>query len=89
MTTITFADGTTHAADVVVGCDGIRSVVRSSVAGKDTDPKFTRTVAFRALISEEDGLAAFGDTILRKLVCLIGPDSASSTIQSRLLLLGK
>ena len=33
--TLHFADGTTHAADAVVGCDGYRSKVREIILGHD------------------------------------------------------
>ena len=76
--TITFDDGTTHTTDILIGCDGVRSAVRTSVVGKVTNPKFTRTVAFRGLISEEEGVDALGETISRP-IAYVGPDCASST----------
>ncbi|KAF8515185.1 FAD/NAD(P)-binding domain-containing protein [Gautieria morchelliformis] len=71
--TITFKDGTTHTADIVIGCDGVRSAVRASVVGSPADSKFTRTVAFRGLISEADGVAALGGPVHRPMAYL-GPD---------------
>lgn len=47
--TATFDDGTTFTADVIVGADGVRSVVRSDLFGSE-DPKFTGHMCFRALV---------------------------------------
>ena len=44
--TITFADSTRAEADVVIGADGIRSVVRECLFGADA-PRFTGNVAWR------------------------------------------
>ena len=75
--TVAFNDGTTHTADIVIGCDGVRSTVRADVVGKVANPKFTRTVAFRGLISEEDCVAALGELVDRPMA-YVGPDRASS-----------
>jgi salicylate hydroxylase len=45
---LTFADGTTHRADLVVGADGIHSVVRESLV-RDT-PVFSGLGVFRGLV---------------------------------------
>jgi salicylate hydroxylase len=47
-----FADGGAAEADLVVGCDGIRSRVRSSLFGEEA-PRFTQIVAWRGLIPIE------------------------------------
>jgi len=47
--TLTFADGSTEEADVVVGADGIHSAVRTAILGADK-PVFTGVVAFRAVV---------------------------------------
>src|SRR5215469_2645891 len=44
-----FADGTEAEADVIVGADGIHSVVRASLFGAD-DPRFTGKVCYRSVI---------------------------------------
>jgi len=44
-----FADGGTEAADLVVGADGIHSVVRQAILGAQ-DARFTGHVAYRGLI---------------------------------------
>lgn len=47
--TLQFADGTNEQADIVIGCDGLRSVIRDALF--DTpDPKFSGHVAWRALV---------------------------------------
>jgi len=46
-----FSDGTEAEADVVVGCDGIRSACRTFVVEKElVAPRFTKKVAFRGLV---------------------------------------
>lgn len=48
-TRLSFADGTTEEADVVIGADGIHSVVRAALFGADK-PRFTGVVAFRTVV---------------------------------------
>ncbi len=45
---LTFADGSSAEADVVVGCDGIRSAVRSQIFGGE-GPRYAGTMCWRAL----------------------------------------
>ena len=49
---ITFSDGTQAEADIVVGCDGIRSFVRKTIHGPDA-PRFTGNMCWRALVATE------------------------------------
>lgn len=54
--TLHFADGTTATADVLIGADGIRSAVRSTMfEGSSTGPrpKWTGTIVYRSLIQRE------------------------------------
>jgi salicylate hydroxylase len=47
-----FADGSAIEADVIVGADGIRSVVRTSLFGPDA-PRFTGCVCWRGLVPRD------------------------------------
>ena len=47
--TLTFTDGRTAGADIVVGADGIRSAVRESLYGADA-PRFTGHIVWRGLV---------------------------------------
>ncbi len=50
--TVFFDDGTSASADLVIGADGIKSVVRKHVLGDD-HPVFTGQVAWRCLVPTE------------------------------------
>jgi salicylate hydroxylase len=52
--TITFDDGSTASADVVVGADGVHSVVRDHVCGPGSGPVYSGTSAFRGLVKRSD-----------------------------------
>lgn len=47
-----FSDGSTSKADVVVGADGIRSVVRASMLSEDEhlEPEWPGVIAYRAMV---------------------------------------
>jgi salicylate hydroxylase len=51
--TLTFADGTTRQADIVIGADGIHSVVRRTLYGED-HPVYTGQMVWRALLRGSD-----------------------------------
>jgi salicylate hydroxylase len=51
---VTFDDGSTVTADVVVGADGVHSVVRDAVAGTGQGPVYSGTSAFRGLVRRAD-----------------------------------
>lgn len=50
---LTFADGTTAGADVLVAADGVHSFVRSRLFGED-QPKFTGCLAWRGVVSAHE-----------------------------------
>jgi salicylate hydroxylase len=50
--TLTDSNGTTYRADAVIGCDGVRSVVRDALHGEP--PRVTGHVVYRAVIEEKD-----------------------------------
>lgn len=51
-----FEDGNTTYADAVVGCDGIKSKIRSSIVGDhpSTIPSFAHAIVYRSLMSKKD-----------------------------------
>ena len=54
---IHFKDGTTATADVVLGADGVHSVVRAHLLGKEAaKPVYAGSVAYRALVPMETAL---------------------------------
>jgi salicylate hydroxylase len=55
--TVGFADGTTATADVVIGADGIHSVLQGFVVPPST-PVFSGVVAYRGLVPRVDGYPA-------------------------------
>jgi salicylate hydroxylase len=55
--TVVFADGTTATADVVIGADGIHSVLQGFVVPPST-PVFSGVVAYRGLVPRVDGYPA-------------------------------
>ena len=54
--TAVFENGETASGDVLIGCDGIRSVLRQTLWG-DEQPRFTGQAAFRGMVPRE-GLPA-------------------------------
>jgi len=59
-----FRDGSTATATAIIGCDGIKSSVRSSMFGHDhpcARPSYTHKFAYRGLVPMEDAIAAVGE----------------------------
>lgn len=48
-----FANGVTHAADIVIGADGVHSVVRQAIYG-DQKPTYTGQMVWRAMVDGRD-----------------------------------
>ena len=51
--TLTFANGATVEADIVIGADGVRSTIRQALYGED-QPEYTGQMAWRALLKGSD-----------------------------------
>lgn len=66
-----FQDGTTAEADIVVGCDGIKSVVRKHLGFTD-NPIYSGQMVYRGYVSYDD-LSPETATLLRKTVNFRGP----------------
>ncbi|GGZ08178.1 FAD-dependent monooxygenase [Streptomyces nitrosporeus] len=64
---LTFADGRTAEADLVVGADGIKSVVRQELFS-DKGPVFSGEHAYRAVISVDDAQGMVVDDNLRMYI---------------------
>lgn len=61
---MSFEDGTTAKADVVIGSDGIKSRVRQIIVGDNhpsARPVYTHKYAYRGLVPMEDAIAAIGE----------------------------
>ena len=70
-----FSDGTSICADIVVGCDGIRSQVRESLLGtEESKPTFTGMYLYRGVIEMAVAEAAAGKSIAQNSQVLIGKD---------------
>lgn len=68
---LTFQDGTTAEADVVVGCDGIKSMVRQHLGLAD-HPVYSGQMVYRGYVSYDDLTPETG-ALLRKTVNFRGP----------------
>ena len=73
---INFANGNTASADILIGCDGIHSVVRDRLFNPDP-PVFTNQVAYRSLVrwaDLEDDPCVDLASIRDSAVMTVGPD---------------
>jgi salicylate hydroxylase len=52
--TVTVKGGKTYTADLVVGCDGLRSVCREALVGHSDPPYETGDIAYRILVSADE-----------------------------------
>jgi salicylate hydroxylase len=64
---LTFANGTVVEADLVIGADGIKSVVRKALFG-DNQPVFSGEHAYRAVISLDEARGMVADDNLRMYI---------------------
>ncbi|KAJ5819923.1 hypothetical protein N7474_005514 [Penicillium riverlandense] len=70
-----FDDGTTAIADVVVGCDGIKSKVKESMLpeeSKDKQPQYSGMYGYRAVFDMDEMVQAVGDQRARVSTMYIG-----------------
>lgn len=70
-----FDDGTTVSAEVVIGCDGIRSKVKESMLpeeSKRTQPRYSGMYGYRAVLDMKDMVDAVGDQRARVSTMYIG-----------------
>jgi salicylate hydroxylase len=58
-----FTDGTASLASAAIGCDGIKSKVRSFVCGPDVQAKYAHEIAMRAMVPGEEAKRALGTEI--------------------------
>lgn len=78
---ISFADGTEVHADVAIGADGIKSVVRGAVTGHDPrqDIRFSGSICYRGMIPttklEEVGVQT---DLKSRPVCFVGKSKVGS-----------
>jgi 2-polyprenyl-6-methoxyphenol hydroxylase-like FAD-dependent oxidoreductase len=61
---LTFADGARETADLVIGADGVASVVRTAVNAGPSSSSYAGYVAWRGLFPESELPAAAGDVLL-------------------------
>lgn len=67
-----FEDGEVVVADVVVGCDGIRSRVKEYVSQCDLQPRFSGMYAYRAVLNMDKMVEAVGDRRARVSTIYVG-----------------
>lgn len=71
-----FADGSSAAASLVIGCDGVKSRTRQLVLGEDdpaVSPQFSGKYAYRGLIPMDNAVAALGEELARNSQMYFGP----------------
>ncbi|KIM94089.1 hypothetical protein OIDMADRAFT_45885 [Oidiodendron maius Zn] len=78
-----FRDGTTAEADIVIGCDGIKSEVRKIILGKNhlaAEPSYNHQYALRGLVPMDKAIAALGEYKGRNRHMHLGPGSYVATV---------
>ncbi|KAL5358745.1 hypothetical protein BJX96DRAFT_147206 [Aspergillus floccosus] len=71
-----FADGTEDLADVVIGCDGIKSQIRRLLVGDDhpsANPAYTHKYAYRGLVPMDQAIEAIGEELASNACMHMGP----------------
>ncbi|KAI1080817.1 salicylate hydroxylase [Whalleya microplaca] len=69
---LSFQDGTVTEADIVVGCDGIKSVVRQQHLGLTDNPVYSGQMVYRGYVSYDD-LTPDTAALLKRTVNFRGP----------------
>lgn len=70
-----FDDGSVVLADVVVGCDGIKSAVKQSMLPEESErtrPRYSGMYGYRAVLDMEDMVKAVGDQRARVSTLYLG-----------------
>ena len=71
-----FKDGTTAVADAVIGAEGIRSVVREHILGKEyAQPVFTNSIVYRNIRPMDIVIEKLGAEYAQKATILCGPST--------------
>ncbi|KAL3471907.1 hypothetical protein BJX99DRAFT_15248 [Aspergillus californicus] len=73
-----FADGARDEADLVIGCDGIKSRVRQILVGEDhpsANPSFTHKYAYRGLVPMDKAIEAIGEELASNSCMHMGPNN--------------
>jgi 2-polyprenyl-6-methoxyphenol hydroxylase-like FAD-dependent oxidoreductase len=70
-----FDDGGTEEADLVIGADGVGSVVRKALAGEDAAPTYAGYAAWRGLYPEADLPSEAAETFLERFAFFNMPRS--------------
>lgn len=67
-----FEDGTVAEASAAVGCDGVKSRVRQSLFGKESDATFTGKYAYRGLLPMSKAIDLVGEKLARNCQAYLG-----------------
>ena len=73
--TMSFKDGTTATADIVIGCDGIKSKVKEYIIPgmhEKAQPQYSGMYAYRAVLDMENMIAAVGERRARVSTLYLG-----------------
>lgn len=75
---LSFSNGQSHEVDAVIGCDGIKSKVRTWMMGKDnpcSPPTYTHKYAYRGLIPMDKAREELGDNLAQNAKMYMGQDA--------------
>lgn len=82
-----FQDGTVAHADVVIGCDGIKSRVRQHVVGADhpsATPSYSYKYAYRAMVTMKQAIEAIGEEKAQNACMHVSTGAAISSSRAML-----